>query len=708
MARSDPYAWMRDVASPDLLTHLQAERHWYDSATGHLSPLVQALRSEMTGRVPATDRSVRTRYHGCSYYTALPAGREYPQLLRDFNAPDGREPTDSSVTVRPDDAKSGSPQLLLDVSSLADGSGHLELGVARVSPDGQLLAYSVDRQGDEVYELHLRDLESGDDLADVVPRTYYGSAWSADSRHFFYTVPDEAYRPSQVWRHTVGTPVEDDVLVLTEPDERFELTVRPARSGELVVLWSSSRDAREVWVLDATDADAVPRSVGGRRDGVEYHAEHARLPDGSEALLVVTDDGAPEFRLARCPVPRAADQDHTSWEPVRPEDTAERLERVDAFATHAVLSYRSGGQTRLRVVPFEAMDGPGTVLAPLLPTGTLALAGNPEPDVAAVTVVEESYVDPPVWSSVDLGTGARTEIHRQEAPGHDPAQYVGERLTFPAPDGTEVPCTIVRHRETPLDGTAPALLYGYGAYEAVVEPEWDPALPSLLDRGVVYVHAHVRGGGELGRRWWLEGRLGHKSHTFTDHLAVADGVAGDLTGRPALVDGSRLATRGLSAGGLLQGAVLSLRPQRWRAVVAEVPFVDVVTTMLDASLPLTAGEWDEWGDPREREQFDWLMAYSPYDNLPAAGDRPDLLVTAALHDPRVTVTEPAKWVAALRATDPEWSPRCVFRVETGAGAHSGPSGRYAHLAYEAEVTAWLLDRLGVATVSPVSSPRVRS
>jgi oligopeptidase B len=252
-----------------------------------------------------------------------------------------------------------------------------------------------------------------------------------------------------------------------------------------------------------------------------------------------------------------------------------------------------------------------------------------------------------------------------------------------------VPVTVVRHLDTPLDGTAPALLYGYGAYEATEEPDWDPALPSLLDRGVVYAHAHVRGGGEGGRRWWLEGRLEHKQNTFTDFIAVADGLA------DGLVDGSRIASRGLSAGGLLQGAVLSQRPDRWRAVVAEVPFVDVVTTMFDASIPLTINEWDEWGDPRRRADFDWLMAYSPYDNPPPPGVRPDLLTTGAVHDPRVMVHEPAKWVARLRETDPEWSPRCLFRVEMGAGAHVGPSGRLGHLAYEAEVYAWLLDRLGV-------------
>ena len=433
---------------------------------------------------------------------------------------------------------------------------------------------------------------------------------------------------------------------------------------------------------------------------MEYHAEHLRLPDGSDQLLVVTNDGATEFRLAGAPVPAGADQDHTAWWPIRAEDPDERLERVEAFASHVVLALRRDGMRVLRLLPVDALDGTGVDLTPAFPTGTLALGRNEDYDAGAVTVVDQSYVQPPVWSDVALDAGAdgsggaRAERHRQPAPGHDPAAYVGERRSFAAPDGTEVPVTLLRHRDTPLDGTAPVLVYAYGAYEAVEEPDWDPALPSLLDRGVVFAHAHVRGGGEQGRRWWDDGHLEHKQHTFTDLAAVADGLAGDGPGA-ALVDGTRIVTRGLSAGGLLQGAVFSQRPERWRGVVAEVPFVDVVSTMFDASIPLTVTEWDEWGDPHRREEFDRMLAWSPYDNLPPAGGRPDLLVTGALHDPRVMVWEPAKWVAALRDSDPAWSPRCVFRCELGAGAHTGPAGRFAHLAYEAEVHAWVLERMGL-------------
>ncbi|MGZ6794137.1 MAG: prolyl oligopeptidase family serine peptidase [Nocardioidaceae bacterium] len=681
MRRPDPYAWMADRSSAALVAHLSAERRWYDSATAHLSSLVATLRAEMTSRVPATDLSVSWRRRDTLYYTRHLAGSDYPQLLRESRPPEAVAPDESEESASPGDGNRG--QLLLDANLLADGSGYLDLGYARVSPDQQLLAYAVDRVGDEVFTLRFRDLDSGTDLPDEVPRSYYGGAWSADSSVFFYTVHDEAYRPFQVWRHTVGTPAAADVLVLEEPDERFELNVRGCRSGDLVVLWSGSRDTTEVWVVDAHDPTAPARSVGGRRPGVEYHAEHLR--DG-DRLLLVTNDGAVEYRLAVAPVPRAADQSSAVWAPLRAEDPAERLERVDAFATHVVLLLRRAGQRLLRVLPVDALDGPGLDVHPAFPTGTIGLGPNLEYDAPSVLVCEQAHVQPPVWSDVGLASGARHERHRQQAPGHDPARYVAESRQARSADGTVVPFTLVRHRDTPLDGTAPALVYGYGAYEYVFEPDWDPALPSLLDRGVVFAHAHVRGGGEGGRRWWLDGRLGHKQHTFDDHIAVADALAG-------LVDGDRIATRGLSAGGLLQAAVFGQHPRRWRAVVAEVPFVDVVSTMFDASIPLTANEWDEWGDPRRRADFDWMLAYSPYDNLPAAGGRPDLLVTGALHDPRVMVWEPAKWVAALRATDPAWSPRCLFRCEVGAGSHVGPSGRFGHLAYEAEVYAWVLDRL---------------
>jgi oligopeptidase B len=690
-SRPDPYAWLHDTSSTEVTEHLLAERSWYDTSVSHVHSLTEELRSAMVRCLPDAERSPMWSRRRFSYYKDTPVGKEYPRICRRNRDNSGFDATDRVVRGHHDHGFSTSDDLadevLLDASDLLGPEGYLELGVTLVSPDEDLLAYSVDTTGDEVYRLRLRDLTTGRDLPEEMPRTYYGGAWSADSAWFFYTVHDGAYRPFQVWRHRVGTTAEEDVLVLEEPDGRFELRLRGTRSGDWVVAWAESSTTSECWVVDARDPASAPRSTGGRRDGVKYRVEHRRGP-GVADLLVVTDDRT-EGRLMTAPLPGPEGQDWSAWSQARAEDPAVHLRQADSFAAGVVLSVRTGGDHALWVLPHDDLAGAPRVIASLAPGGGVHLARSTDPDAGWATVKDESWLSPPAWSRVDLTTGERVVVHRGEAPGHDPGAYVVERRTFPSADGTLVPASLLRHRDTALDGSAPALLWAYGAYGYTFEPEWDPGLPALLDRGVVWVHAHVRGGSEQGRAWYLDGKMGRKQHTFDDLVAVADGLAAG-----GLVDPDRIATRGLSAGGLLQGAVLSQRPDRWRAVVAEVPFVDVVTTMFDETTPLTITEWEEWGDPRIPEQLAWMAAYSPYENIPPAGGRPDLLVTGAVHDPRVMVREPAKWVAALRHSDPEWSPRCLFRCEVGAGAHSGPSGRYGHLAYEAEVYAWVLDRVG--------------
>jgi oligopeptidase B len=683
--RPDPYAWLHDDEAPEVLAYLSQERSWYDAATAHLHSLVETLRTEMGSRLPAEDVSPAWRRARFSYYTRYAVGSDHLELWREV-IPSATPQSVESPPDRVDDdemrTRASGPEVVLDVTPLAADTGYADLGLTLVSPDERRLAWSVDTTGDEVFTLRFRDLETGRDLEEVVARSYYGGAWSADSTTFFYTVPDEVYRPCEVWRHRVGTSTADDVLVLAEDDERFELYVRGTRSGDFVVVSSESNTTSEEWIVDAADPASPPRSVGGRRAGVRYQAEH---------------------RLRSSPLPPAGGQDPSSWTEARPERADERVERVDAFAGGLVVSLQAGGEHRLRILRHDDLAGPGVDVRPRFPAGEVRIARTPSYDADSVLVCDQAHLRPPVWSTVDLVTGERTEVLAGEAPSFDPDDYVTERRTFPAPDGVEVPATLLRHRDTQLDGSAPALVYGYGAYGYSWPPEWDPSLPSLLDRGVVWVHAHVRGGGELGRHWYLDGKLAAKQHTFDDQVAVAEGLAA-----AGLVDPARIASRGLSAGGLLQGAVFSQRPDRWRAVVAEVPAVDMVTTMFDEATPLTITEWEEWGDPRVREEFDRMLAWSPYDNPPPAGGRPDLLVTGALHDARVMVREPAKWVARLRETDPEWSRRpmgCLFRAETGAGAHVGPSGRFGHLAYEAEVAAWLLDRLAPAGERPRTSTR---
>jgi oligopeptidase B len=663
VAWTDEYAWMRTHDDPRLSAYLRAERAFYDSATRHLADLTHSLFGEAERRIPPSDESVGWRRGDLFYYTRTVAGSEYEQFLSS---------RDQGETAA----------ILLDEAEFAGDDGYVSVGLREVSPDARMLAYSVDTRGDEVYQLrfrpvHDRDLTRCDDLDEVVERTYYTGAWSADSTTFFYTVPDQLFRPHQVWRHRIGTSSEQDVLVFAEDDERYELTVRAATSHAYLIIESACRDTNESWLISAADPTSAPTLVQARRPGVEYHIDY-----GGDELFLVTNDDAVEYRLMRAPVGEPTRPHWTEMAPARP---GERLHRCHALVGHLVLELRRDGFPLLRVL--DLATGAEREIEASVPAGRLTLHPELEYTATSITIAEESLIEPVRWYAVDLRSGDRRALKQRPVPGYDPTRYVTRRCAAPAPDGTLVPVTIAHHADTLLDGTAPCLLWGYGAYESCDDPTFDVALASLLDRGVVFALSHPRGGGELGRRWWLDGRLSAKINTFTDHLAVADWLA------DGLVDPDRIATRGLSAGGLLQGAVLSRRPDRWRALVAEVPFVDVVNTMLDPSIPLTINEWDEWGDPRVEAHFTAMRAYSPYDNVPIGVRRPAMLVTAAVNDPRVMVHEPAKWVARLRATGSGADGPLLLRVELGAGAHTGPSGRYAHYRYEAEVLAYILDQL---------------
>ncbi len=659
---ADDYAWMRDLEAPALRDYLVEERVYYDARSQPLEALAATLSAEATARTPAGDEySVSWPHGGFMYRTRLEAGRDDLQLLRSRST-DGAE------------------QVLLDENVVAARTGFADIGVSEPSPGGALLAWSADVSGAEIYELRIRDLVTGEDLPDLIARSVPGLAWSTDAEYLFYLVPDELHRPFQVWRHRVGG---EDELVFEEPDQRFELTLRAARSGDLALITAESRDSTEVWLLSLERPLDDPVLVEPRLRGVEYRLDHAR-PD---ALYLVTDSGAEEFTLTRAPL---AAPGRDNWEPVdcsavAPARDDTRLLRCDVLVDHLVLTVRRHGDPLLIICDHDG--GNVREVAPSIEAGTIRLEHAEDYELSSVIIAEESLIEPTAWYELELATGERRLLKRIEVPGHDPARYRTERLTAPASDGTPIPVTIARLRSTPLDGSAPCLLYGYGAYEACIDPAFGRSLPSLLDRGVVYAVAHIRGGGECGRWWWQQGRLHSKPNTFSDHVAVADWLAGGY------VDGDRIVSRGASAGGLLQGAVYSMRPDRWRAVIAEVPFVDVVTTMLDDSIPLTANEWEEWGDPRRPDDYALLRSYSPYDN-PPAGRRPALLVTGAVHDPRVSIHEPAKWVARLRATDTS-DAQLLFRAQVGVGAHGGPSGRGARFRYEAEVQAFILDAVGI-------------
>ncbi|MCI0686065.1 MAG: prolyl oligopeptidase family serine peptidase, partial [Sporichthyaceae bacterium] len=664
----DDYAWMRSSGGSELIEYLAAEQAYYDAATAHTAELQAELFREMAARMPGSEESARWRHGPFVYYSRTVEGKEYEQFLR---APTEELPG----------------KVVLDVNELAFGSTYAELGVRSVSPDGRLLAHSHDLIGDEVYQLRFRDLDTGRDLPDRIEHTYYSGAWSADSRHFFYTIHDSRYRPYQVWRHEIGTETGADQLVYQEDDVQYDVKVRATRSGEWIVITTECRDTTEELLIDAVKPTDPPRVVQPRRKGHEYSVDHGTGPGGGQ-LFILSNDEAPEFRIMTAPVHTPGQE---SWSELLGADPAERRCTVNVFAGHVVIEIRRDFRTGLRVI--DRATGAISEVWPQAATTTLKLGTNEEYRVGFATVYTGSLIDPPAWHDVDLSTGSWTLRKRKEVPGYDPTRYRTTRVDATAADGTIVPITIAYRADSEPDGSHPCLLYGYGSYESSLFPGFDAyyrdSLPSLLDRGWVFGAAHIRGGGEGGRRWWNEGHLAAKRNSFTDFIDCA--AALEKAGWAA---SGRIVTRGLSAGGLLQGAVYSMDPGRWAAVIAEVPFVDVVNSMLDEDLPLTANEWDEWGDPRIAEQYGWLRAYSPYENLPDAANRAPLLATGAVQDPRVGVHEPAKWVAKLRATDGDAGSRVLLRCELGSGAHSGPSGRYDHLRYEAEIIAFALDSAG--------------
>ena len=627
-----------------VLPHLEAERAAYDARMAALAPLTAEVLAELVARTPDAERSVSRDHGPHAYYSLTRPGRELPELRR--SGPGGDE-------------------LLVDLASF--GSPYAATGVVEPGPD-DLLAYSVDLTGAERYVLRFRDMSTGVDLPLAIDDTYYTGAWSGSE--FYFTVVDALNRPCEV--HRIDPRTGERHHVLSEPDQRFELTVR--KSQDRVVIAAHSRKTSECW--EVVDGEAV--SLRPRVEGVEYDVER-----DTDRWLFLSNDDATEFALSAQASPTAPALD------IREGRIHDMVAFDDAIVTYA----RIEGEARIRI-----LERDGRIRHEIHPEpgGSIRLGHNDDPHAPFVTVVTESFTDPTQWWDVDLATGERRLRHAKDVPGHDPSAYVSEVIHATASDGWQIPIVVTRRKDTPLDASAPCMLYGYGSYESVDDPWFESWLLPLLDRGVIYAKAHIRGGGEVGRQQWIDGHLLAKRNSFTDFIAAADHLADAKIAGP-------IVGRGGSAGGLLQGAVYFMAPHCWAGIIAEVPFVDCVNSMLDPEIPLTITEWEEWGDPRIPEQRAYMESYTPYLNLPDPADRPPLLVTGAVHDPRVLVHEPAKWVAALRHSDPEHGDRAsvvdrgsvIFRVETGEGSHGGQVGRYAALAYDAEAVAWALTALGV-------------
>ncbi len=691
--REDPWFWLREREDPAVLAYLEAENAYTEASTAPLAALRGGLFEEMKARIKETDMSVPTRRGPWWYYSRTEEGKDYGIHCR--------RPARGLQELPPAGEPGEDEQILLDENVLAEGSDYFAVGSAAVSHDHRWLAYSTDHLGNEKYELQFRPLEAGVAGApESVPDTGYGLAWSAAADYVFYVRMDEAQRPFQLWRHQLGSDPTGDVLVFEESDRRFSLGTGSTRDTAWVLIGLHSTNTTEWLAIPSDDPLAEPRVVLPRREGVEYAVDHLTPKTGGGWFLVLTNDEAQDFRVLAAP-------DHDAlgpaagWREVIPHRPGTRIEDVDAFAGALVLSERAEAQTQVHVLPLPARDdlfgdllGGGWIVPSIESPASTWLGANPEPDAPVLRIGRMSLVTPSSVLQITLDEREETLLKQEPVLGDfDPTRYTTYREWAFAPDGTRVPLSVVHRKDLQLP--APMVLYGYGAYEMSIDPSFSPHRLSLYDRGVAFAIAHVRGGGEMGRAWYEDGRMEHKANTFSDFIACGRHLLDAGIALPG-----RLVGRGASAGGLLIGAVANQAPELFRALVAEVPFVDCVTTMLDDELPLTVGEWEEWGNPLADESaYRRMLTYSPYDNVTgqnpdgSARTYPDLFVTAGLNDPRVAYWEPAKWVAKLRAESP--TTRVLLKTELGAG-HGGPSGRYDAWKEEALVYAFLLDVLGLA------------
>jgi oligopeptidase B len=682
----DDYEWLRDKDAPETIAYLEAENAWTEHATAHLADLRERIFEEIRTRTKETDLSVPTRIGAYWYYSRSVQGQQYGISCRcPVDHPDDWTPPSLDA-----DADVAGEQVLLDLNQLAEGHDFFSLGASSISPDGNLLAFSTDTVGHERFTLQVKDLRTGQILPDRVENAAYGATWDLSGRHLFYTTVDEAWRPDRVWRHELGTDPAADVVVFHETDERFWVSVGRTRSDRFLVIGVGSKTTTEYRVVEASDPTGEFRVVAPRRSGVEYGVEHAVL-GGDDCFLVLHNDGAENFALARTPVTATS---HRDWTPLLAHEPAVRLEDVEAFAGHLVVHQRSDGLTQLRVIVLDdaAESGLGEDFLVSFdhPVYTVGGGSNPEFAQPTIRLGYTTLATPP--AVYDFVVASRDLVLRKQTPvlgDFDPDRYEQHREWATAEDGTRVPISIVCPVDAPRDGSMPMVLYGYGSYESSTDPFFTISRLSLLDRGVGFAIAHVRGGGEMGRRWYDEGKMLSKENTFTDFVACARHLAD--TG---WTSAGRLVAEGGSAGGLLMGAVANLAPDAFGAIVADVAFVDALTTILDPTLPLTVVEWEEWGNPLEDpEVYHYMKGYSPYENVEPKR-YPSILAETSLHDTRVLYVEPAKWVARLRSTAAQ-PHDFLLKTEMSAG-HGGVSGRYNAWRDRAFSYAWILDKLGLA------------
>lgn len=658
--RIDPYYWLNERENPEVIDYLKAENAYLDTVLGHTKPFQEGLFEEIKGRIKKDDESVPYKDNGYYYLTRYEKGKEYPIYARKKGTLEAEE------------------EIMLDVNELAKPYAYYAVGGRNVSPDNKLLAFGEDTLSRRIYTLRFKNLETGEMLPDQIPNTYGACAWAADNEHVFYGLKDETLRVYKIMRHKLGTPVSEDVEVFHEADPTFSTYVYKTKSKKYLVIGSSQTLSDEYRVLEAENPTGRFRVIQPRERKLEYSIAHY-----GDRFYIRTNWDAQNFRLMACP------EDATTkahWEEIIPHREDVLFEGMDIFRDYLVLSERQEGITRLRVRPWEGeehyIDFPEDAY---LAYTTV----NPQFDTEQLRLSYTSLTTPNTQYDYHMRSREFTLLKQQEVldPNFDPANYRSERLQATAPDGTKVPISLVYRKGFEKNGKQPLLLYGYGSYGASMDPYFSSVRLSLLDRGFAFAIAHIRGGQELGRQWYEDGKLLNKKNTFTDFIACGKYLVAQNYTSP-----EHLYAMGGSAGGLLMGAVINMAPELFNGVIAAVPFVDVVTTMLDESIPLTTFEYDEWGNPNDETYYEYIKSYSPYDNVEAKA-YPAMLVTTGLHDSQVQYWEPAKWVARLRELKTDDNPLLLYtNLDTGHGGASGRFERYKETAME---YAFLLDLEGI-------------
>ena len=658
--RVDNYFWLREKDNPKVLAYLDSENAYTAAGMKHTEALQRTLYGEMLGRIKETDLSVPYRDNGYWYYSRTEQGKSYPILCRKHGSLAAKE------------------EVYLDENALAAGKKFFSVGDQGVSPDGRRLAYLEDTTALRVYTLYVKDLRTGRLLADTLGQIVPGLAWADDNRTIFYSTADSARRTNAVWRHVVGDPRSRDVKVYQDDDVLNNVGVGRSKSGKFVFIADDGFTSSEWRVIPTAAPTDAPRVIAPRRANVEYSVDHI-----AGAFLMVTNDDARNFKIVRIPENDFSPAKWTDW---LPSNDSVFVEGVEPFRNYVVVTERSGGLRRLRVTNL-ATKATSYVTFPEPAYGVFPTQ-NAEFDSRTLRFVYSSFLTPASTFDYDMASRKRVLKKRVEVPGYDASRYKVIRLMVPVRDGVRVPVSMLVRKDWVQDGSHPLLEYAYGSYGITTEATFNSPALSLVDRGFAYAIAHVRGGQDMGRQWYDDGKMMKKKNTFDDFVDVAEYLE-----KEKYTSADRMVANGGSAGGLLMGAITNMRPDLFRAVVADVPFVDVINTMMDASLPLTAQEWQQWGDPHIKEQYDYMKTYSPYDNVERKA-YPWMLVTSSLNDSQVSYWEPTKWVAKLRAMKTDTNP--LFLRMNMAGGHGGSSGRYDRLHEIAFREAFMLDAVGQA------------